>query len=511
MHVLSCCRTMTSSRLQRWVAALFSVGVMLPLLWLTATWSEQQSLQYLERKGAEHLRHYTRQLVNMLNGYEVLPGILAEDDRVRDLLRARTGTPLQVRAANDYLERLAGDLPDSVIYLMDPQGWTLAASNWRSPSSFVGKNYGFRSYFRQVLSGHPSRYVAKGITSNVLGYYLGARVMEGERVLGVVMLKLNLAEATLSSDGDVDVLVADHHGVVFMASQADWLFRLLQSLEARIQEQIVRDRQFEGASLQALAVARQAWSDTTALVDLTVTPTSTRRYMVQAALLPENGWQVQTLIRLDRVWQEQWHALLLVGLGGLAVLLVLLYLLQRYGDRRVLREATVTDALTGLYNRHYLVNTDSMLLQRYHRGPVNGTAVVIFGIDAFARVNQIYGHSVGNKVLLAVADALRGELRVGDVPIRLDGDRFMAVLAVHPGDDVRPMAERMRRRVQALRFEGGLRALVLTVSAGIAYYRPPEAMDRLIGRATERLREAQEHGDVVVAPTLDEECVEVSL
>lgn len=76
---------------------------MLPLLWLTATWSEQQSLQYLERKGAEHLRHYTRQLVNMLNGYEVLPGILAEDDRVRDLLRARTGTPLQARG-----ERLSG-------------------------------------------------------------------------------------------------------------------------------------------------------------------------------------------------------------------------------------------------------------------------------------------------------------------------------------------------------------------------------------------------------------------
>ena len=69
----------------------------------------------------------------------------------------------------------------------------------------------------------------------------------------------------------------------------------------------------------------------------------------------------------------------------------------------------------------------------------------------------------------------------------------------------------MRRRVRALHFEGGLRALVLTISAGIAYYRPPEAMERLIGRATERLREAQEHGDRVVAPTLDEECVEVSL
>ena len=126
---------MTSSRLQRWVAAVFSVGVMLPLLWLTANWTEQRTLQDLERKGAEHLRHYTRQLVNMLNGYEVLPGILAEDDRVRDLLRARTGTPPQVRAANDYLERLAGDLPDSVIYLMDPQGWTLAASTSRTRAS----------------------------------------------------------------------------------------------------------------------------------------------------------------------------------------------------------------------------------------------------------------------------------------------------------------------------------------------------------------------------------------
>ena len=268
MHVLSCCRTMTSSRLQRWVAAVFSVGVMLPLLWLTANWTEQQTLQYLERKGTEHLRHYTRQLVNMLHGYEVLPGILADDDRVRGLLRVGTGTPPQVRAANEYLERLARDLPEGVIYLIDPQGWTLAASNWRSPSSFVGKNYGFRSYFRQVLSGHPSRYVAKGVTSNVLGYYLGARVMEGDRVLGVVMLKLNLAEATLSSDGDVDVLVADHHGVVFMASQADWLFRLLQSLETRIQEQIIRDRQFEGVSLQALAVARQQVENGAQIIDI---------------------------------------------------------------------------------------------------------------------------------------------------------------------------------------------------------------------------------------------------
>src|SRR5665811_980965 len=77
------------------------------------------------------------------------------------------------------------------LYVMDLNGDTLASSNWRASDSFVGKNYKFRPYFQGAITGQTGRYIAKGVTSAKLGYYLARPVRVADQIRGAVVVKIS--------------------------------------------------------------------------------------------------------------------------------------------------------------------------------------------------------------------------------------------------------------------------------------------------------------------------------
>lgn len=119
----------------------------------------------------------------------LVPEMLAMSKTVRALLAQPSS--IATSELNDVLEETARSIQVDVIYVMDANGICLAASNWRAPDSFVGKNYGFRPYFKQALAGQTGRYIAKGVTSFKVGYYLARPVTVGGKIRGVAVAKIS--------------------------------------------------------------------------------------------------------------------------------------------------------------------------------------------------------------------------------------------------------------------------------------------------------------------------------
>ena len=119
----------------------------------------------------------------------LVPEVLATSKTVRVLLAHPSS--IAAREQNEVLEETARNIQVDVIYVMDLSGNCLAASNWRAQDSFVGKNYRFRPYFQQALAGQTGRYIAKGVTSFKVGYYLARPVTVDGKIRGVVVAKIS--------------------------------------------------------------------------------------------------------------------------------------------------------------------------------------------------------------------------------------------------------------------------------------------------------------------------------
>jgi diguanylate cyclase (GGDEF)-like protein len=157
-----------------------------------------------------------------------------------------------------------------------------------------------------------------------------------------------------------------------------------------------------------------------------------------------------------------------------------------------------TDALTGLPNRRYFDEYLGLLARR--RRADDKVGVLMVDIDRFKRLNDTYGHAVGDHVLREVAQAIVRAVREGDVPARFGGEEFVVLLR-NPGPRVAvEVGERIRRAVSEL----DLRRLGVpgvSVSVGVAMAEDPEmGLDEVIDEADRALYRAKRGGrDRVVA------------
>ena len=103
--------------------------------------------------------------------FRYLPAVAGEDARIRSALRA-PDDGAAILSANGYLETLVQTSGATHLYLLDASGVTIAASNWKSPESFMGQDYSFRPYFKDALNGGSGAFYAIGVTTRLPGYFL---------------------------------------------------------------------------------------------------------------------------------------------------------------------------------------------------------------------------------------------------------------------------------------------------------------------------------------------------
>lgn len=158
-----------------------------------------------------------------------------------------------------------------------------------------------------------------------------------------------------------------------------------------------------------------------------------------------------------------------------------------------LREATMTDHLTGIGNRRYGDIVLSNLFDADWTDPA-AIGVALIDIDNFKRVNDTYGHPTGDRMLQLVARTLRASLRPRDILSRWGGEEFLAALPGITADALAAALERMRALVESTWLDADGRRLRATVSIGAVLVSADDPLETVLGRADALLYRAKQEG-----------------
>lgn len=175
---------------------------------------------------------------------------------------------------------------------------------------------------------------------------------------------------------------------------------------------------------------------------------------------------------------------------------------KRQSDRmregvRASIEASITDPLTGLYNRRFALHSMEQMMAR----PGAGLAVMMIDLDYFKSINDTFGHAAGDTVLQEVATRLRGQLQANDLLARIGGEEFLVALTGADLHSAKECAERLRSCIGGASFDlgGDTFPIRVTASVGLAF---PEGLEEvsaitpeaLIHKADTALYGAKAHG-----------------
>ena len=295
-------------RRPRWRNLALLALLLAPLLWPLQELAERYYRNELTEQNRQTLDLYVANLLGTLNRYEVLPRILGDLPALRAVLQQDSP---QVRDnANRLLKRLRNQTGADVIYLMGTDGNTLAASNWDEEDSFVDRNFAFRPYFRQAMEGRLGRFFGLGTTSGKRGYYFGAAVRDGDQVLGVLVVKVDLDHTeTLWGSTPEQLLVTDNFGVVILTSRPEWRFRATRGLGVDEREQIAFDQPYPTLYPQDLTLDIDAW-------------------LIQSRELKETGWTVRILAPINLI-ERPVRTVVAIGAATLLALLLWIGLLMQ--------------------------------------------------------------------------------------------------------------------------------------------------------------------------------------
>lgn len=194
-------------------------------------------------------------LESELQKFRLLPRVLTQFPDVRSALTE--GSVAASDRLNRELEQLAERTDAAVIYVLDSDGKTIAASNWRTPASFVGQNYGFRPYYQGAMQRGEAELFALGTVSGRPGIYLARRVGTDARPLGVIVVKVEFDRIERKwADSNAVTLVTDEAGIIIMSSNPAWQFRSIAPISESERARLRASRRYGERSLAPLAVQR---------------------------------------------------------------------------------------------------------------------------------------------------------------------------------------------------------------------------------------------------------------
>lgn len=156
-----------------------------------------------------------------------------------------------------------------------------------------------------------------------------------------------------------------------------------------------------------------------------------------------------------------------------------------------LRILSITDTLTGAYNRRYFQERLELDIARAKRQNAKGPAVVMLDIDHFKLINDRFGHDTGDQVLKAVCDRVRQRLRNFDVFCRLGGEEFIVLAPGISEDQAAILAEALW---QVLRSEPVDGVGMVTASFGVTAWRPGESSAAMLSRVDAAVYKAKAAG-----------------
>ncbi|GAA4023597.1 sensor histidine kinase [Actimicrobium antarcticum] len=316
---------MGGSDRRRLFLLLAAVGLVMAIA-LTYALAARKARSDIDRQAEQQLQIIALDLQSMLEKFETLPFALSVHPDLAAALRA-PDQPALAGNVNRTLKTVQQQARVAAIYLMDRQGLTIAASNWDEPQNYIGRNFGFRPYFRDALNGSAGRFYGIGSTTAEPGYFIAQPVFapgqrEGGTPLGVLAVKISLNEFERTwSTSDEPIVLVDQHGVVFLGNRPAWQYRSLAPVDSATRARMAATLQYVGKIVEPIASL----------------PTAARRGYDQpvARAVGRLGWQILLFPAQARIARI---ALLWSGAVALVLLSGMLLVWARHQRRRRLEE-----------------------------------------------------------------------------------------------------------------------------------------------------------------------------
>lgn len=311
--------------------------------------SEYQGMQTLRTDAGHRLDLFAAAVDGIVNRYAHIPATIQLNEEVLGVMQRKPG-PASIVAANRFLQRLNGHIGSIAIFVVNERGIVIASSNWNDPdNSFVGEDLSFRTYFLEGLAGRVGRHFAIGITRGEPGYFVSHPIRQGNRVVGVAVIKISLAQ--LESAWDLlgaPALIADGNGVVILSSVPEWRYTALSPLPIDTRVEIKMNRLYNDGPIGDFPVSVDSdpgHEGQIVHMNLRAPSSSSPRprshaevagsYLVHGRGLKDVGWRLLIFSDLRPVRAQAFGHGALAAIATGFVLLLLLVVAQR---RRIIRQ-----------------------------------------------------------------------------------------------------------------------------------------------------------------------------
>ncbi|GJD40180.1 ATP-binding protein [Methylobacterium bullatum] len=323
-------------RSRRSLALAASLVLVWVAAWLAGQAAERWALSDLRRTAQSTLALQVGALRAEMQKQASLPLALAADPEIA-AVAGPDPTPAMVEQVSKRLAQVAAATGSAVIYVIRPDGITVAASNAEAERSFVGRDYAFRPYFRQAMADGAGSQFALGTVSGRAGLYLSRRIGEAGGVV-VVKIEFDGVEAAWRQSGD-GVFVADARGIVLVASDPAWSFATLREVGDDERKRIRAALEFGEAPLSALPLHPVGGMQD--LVRVGRGSRTARTVLALDAPIPGTDWRLHTLTPVGpAVDRERMQAWIIAALGtGLACIGIATLAGRRRRTRRHLAQA----------------------------------------------------------------------------------------------------------------------------------------------------------------------------
>ena len=180
---------------------------------------------------------------------------------------------------------------------------------------------------------------------------------------------------------------------------------------------------------------------------------------------------------------------------SIAIFLLIVESARRHAFQRLkianetISNLAIRDALTGVYNRRHIVSEINRA-----EDAADSFSICLLDLDHFKRINDTHGHAVGDLVLQRVARAVQDEIRQSDCFGRYGGEEFLLLLKDANLAGSKQLLERIRERIETLEIAEMQNCSRITISGGVAQYRPGESGSETINRADQALYAAKAAG-----------------
>lgn len=235
---------------------------------------------------------------------------------------------------------------------------------------------------------------------------------------------------------------------------------------------------------------------------ITSSPNSSIKYkdgnkdiFLNSRFIPEFGWYLIVVQENDEVETRLQNTLFmnLIVSFVISIIIILLVNLIIANYQRKLEAMATTDKLTGAANRHMF---DVLFKQAHAQSKQSGSklSAIMFDLDYFKQVNDIYGHPTGDVVLKKLTQTIRAMLRESDLIFRWGGEEFFLIL---PETDLKrayEMAEKIREKVASLDIVFAGKSISITISLGVACITSDDSSNDLVEHADTALYVAKNNG-----------------